>query len=103
MNRRVAQVALVVGASLTCGAIACLLYARFGWRPNDPVALGGATGLGMFVGGYFTVVALVASKRVDNTITANRPGVAVVVRREQRIDPDLLGLADEAGVRGGGR
>ncbi len=102
---RVAWSTLIAGSALTGGAVGFLVYARFGWYPTSPVALGAAFFVGAFAGTYFGTVALVASKRVDNTIAArcNRSGVAVVVQRAQRIDPDLLGLADEAGVRGGAR
>ncbi len=102
---RVAWPTLIIGSAIASGAVSFLIYARYGWYPTSPVALTAAFLGGSFVGIYFGVVALVTSKRVDNTIMTRprRPGVAVVVRRAQHIDPDLLGLADEAGVRGGTR
>ncbi len=101
---RVAWSALIIGLAITGGAVSFLIYARFGWYPTSPVALTVAFLGGAFIGTYFGFVALVV-KRVDNTIMIRprRPAVTVVVRRDQRIDPDLLGLADEAGVRGGAR
>ncbi len=102
---RVAWSVLIAGSALSGGAFGFLAYARFGWHPTSPVALTAAFLGGAFAGAYFGTVALVASKRVENTITPsrNRSGVAVVIQRAQHIDPDLLGLADEAGVRGGAR
>ncbi len=101
---RIAWSTLIAGSALTGGAVGFLTYARFGWYPTNPAALVAAFLVGAFVGAYCGVVVWVTSRRVDSIVSGvSRPGVMVVVRREQHIDPDLLGVADEAGVRGGTR
>ncbi len=94
---RAAWSALTTGLALFGGAVATLVYARWGWHPRDPFALVGAFVLGGFAGLGVSAFAATEAARFDRVMGLH-PDVA-----DEAMEPDdLLWLARAAGVTKGG-